>query len=124
MGGVACGSRRSEIGRARARVSTGCAAVNINGNTLTSLFSFPFDCKMASMAEKTRDLKRATFQDLKLVIVDEFSMVKNVHNELLSFRLGEIMDKRDLPYGGIAVFLFGDLCQLRPVKGKFIVHIF
>ena len=99
---------------------TGCAAVNINGNTLTSLFSFPFDCKMASMAEKTRDLKRATFQDLKLVIVDEFSMVKNVHNELLSFRLGEIMDKRDLPYGGIAVFLFGDLCQLRPVKGKFI----
>ena len=99
---------------------TGCAAVNISGNTLTSLFSLPFDCKMVAMADKTRDTKRALFQNLKAVIVDEMSMVKNTHNELLNFRLGEIMCKRDQPYGGVAIFQFGDFCQLKPVQGKFI----
>ena len=99
---------------------TGCAAVNIGGNTLSSMFNFPFDGKMASMKDKTRETKRALFPNLKMVIVDEMSMVKNAHNELLNFRLGEIMNERNLPYGGMAILLFGDLCQLRPIKGRFI----
>ena len=99
---------------------TGCAAVNIGGNTLSSMFNFPFDGRMAPMNDKTRETKRALLSNLKMVIVDEMSMVKNSHNDLLNFRLGEIMNERNLPYGGIAVLLFGDLCQLRPIKGRFI----
>merc|ERR1712016_377038 len=60
------------------------------------------------------------YQNLKIVIIDEISMVSKAQNELLSFRLGEITNKRHLPYGGMAVIFFGDLCQLRPVYGKFI----
>ena len=99
---------------------TGCAAVNIGGYTLTSLLGFSYTCKLQSMNDKKRDRKRAECQHLKIVIVDEVSMVSKSQNELLSFRLGEITNKRHLPYGGLAVFFFGDLCQLKPIKGKWI----
>ena len=99
---------------------TGCAAVNIGGYTLTSLLGFSYTCKLQSMNDKKRDRKRAECQYLKIIIVDEVSMVSKSQNELLSFRLGEITNKRHLPYGGLAVFFFGDLCQLKPIKGKWI----
>ena len=99
---------------------TGCAAVNIDGYTLCSALSMGFACKLEAMTDKNRDMKRALYQNLKIVIIDEISMVSKAQNELLSFRLGEITNKRHLPYGGMAVIFFGDLCQLRPVYGKFI----
>ena len=37
----------------------------------------------------------------------------------LDFRLQEIT-QRDIPFGGISLFVFGDLMQLRPVLGRFI----
>ena len=99
---------------------TGCAAVNISGFTMSSALSMGFACKLEAMQDKNRDTKRAQYRDLKVVIIDEISMVGKSMNELLSFRLGEITNKRHLPYGGLAVFFFGDLCQLRPVKSSFI----
>ena len=99
---------------------TGCAAVNIGGHTLTNLMGFSYTAKLQSMGDKKRDRKRAELRDLKIVIVDEISMVSKAQNELLSFRLGEITNKRHLPYGGLAVFFFGDLLQLRPIKGGWI----
>ena len=89
---------------------TGCAAVNIDGYTLCSALSMGFACKLEAMADKNRDMKRALYQNLKIVIIDEISMVSKAQNELLSFRLGEITNKRHLPYGGTAVIFFGDLC--------------
>ena len=99
---------------------TGCAAVNIGGFTMSSALSMGWACKLDAMQDKNRDSKRAQYQNLKAVIIDEISMVGKAMNELLSFRLGEITNKRHLPYGGLAVFFFGDLCQLRPVKSSFI----
>ena len=99
---------------------TGCAAVNIGGFTMSSALSMGWACKLEAMQDKNRDTKRAQYQNLKVVIIDEISMVGKAMNELLSFRLGEITNKRHLPYGGLAVFFFGDLCQLRPVKSSFI----
>ena len=37
----------------------------------------------------------------------------------LDFRLQEITQK-EVPFGGVSLFVFGDLMQLRPVLGKFI----
>ena len=99
---------------------TGCAAVNISGYTMSSALSMGFACKLQAMQDKNRDMKRVQFQNLQVVIIDEISMVGKSMNELLSFRLAEITNKRHLPYGGLAVFFFGDLCQLRPVKSNFI----
>ena len=46
-----------------------------------------------------------------MVPVDLFNM--------LDLRLKEIKEKPDLPFGGVAVYVFGDLLQLPPVMAKF-----
>ena len=38
----------------------------------------------------------------------------------LDLRLKEVKEVYDVPFGGVAVFLFGDLLQLRPTAAKFI----
>ena len=53
------------------------------------------------------------------VIIDEISMVKVDMLYQLDLRLQEITLK-EIPFGGISLFVFGDLMQLRPVLGRFI----
>ena len=53
------------------------------------------------------------------VIVDEISMVKSDMLYQLDFRMQEIMQNQK-PFGGISIFVFGDLMQLKPVMGNFI----
>ena len=60
-----------------------------------------------------------TFQLMLQVIVDEISMVKSDMLYQLDFRLQEIMMNQK-PFGGISLFVFGDLMQLKPVMGNFI----
>ena len=98
---------------------TGCAASNIQGQTLNAAFGFSFDNQYRSMSDKVRDKRRAELQNLKLVIVDEVSMVKADMLYMLDLRLQEITQK-DIPFGGISVIAFGDLMQLRPIMGRFI----
>ena len=38
---------------------------------------------------------------------------------MLDLRLKEIKEKPDLPFGGVALYVFGDLLQLPPVMAKF-----
>ena len=38
----------------------------------------------------------------------------------LDLRLQEIMEKVGIPFGGVSVFAFGDMMQLRPVMGRYI----
>ena len=98
---------------------TGCAASNIQGQTMNAAFGFSFDNKYRSLSDKLRDKRRAELQNLKLVIIDEVSMVKSDMLYMLDLRLQEITQK-EVPFGGIGVICFGDLMQLRPIKGKFI----
>merc|ERR1711978_157316 len=64
---------------------------------------------------------RATLlQNLKILIIDEISMVKSDLLYMLEFRLKEITGKLDTPFGGIALFVFGDLMQLPPIMGKMV----
>ena len=98
---------------------TGCAASNIQGQTLNAAFGFSFDNKYRSLSDKMRDKRRTELQNLKLVIIDEVSMVKADMLYMLDLRLQEITQK-EIPFGGIGVICFGDLMQLRPIQGKFI----
>ena len=59
-----------------------------------------------------RDKRRVELQNLKLVIIDEVSMVKADMLYMLDLRLQEITMK-EIPFGGIGVICFGDLMQLR-----------
>ena len=99
---------------------TGAAAANINGQTLHSLFGFKFGHKFISLDDKKRDEKRLTFQNLKIIIIDEISMVSADLLYNLDLKLREIT-LRDEMFGGISIFAFGDLFQLQPVNGH---HVF
>ena len=99
---------------------TGCAASNIEGMTLHGAFGFSFSHQHFSLSDKIRDQRRATLRNLKLVIIDEISMVKSDMLYMLDLRLQEIKEKVGVPFGGVAVFAFGDMMQLKPCQGSYI----
>ena len=99
---------------------TGTAASNIEGQTLHASFGFSFDNKHYSLSDKVRDQKRATLRNLKIVIIDEISMVKADMLYQLDLRLQEIKEKVGIPFGGVSIFAFGDMMQLKPCMGRYI----
>ena len=98
---------------------TGAASANINGQTLHSLFGFKFGTTFLSMSEIQRAKKRLLFRNLRCVIVDEISMVSADLFYNLDLRLREIT-MVDAPFGGLSVFVFGDLYQLQPPKARYV----
>ena len=99
---------------------TGCAAANIDGQTLTSTFNIGFGNEFRSLSDKVRDEKRTSLINLQILIIDEYSMVKSDMLYQLDLRLKEIKERQDVAFGGVSVILFGDILQLKPVKGVYL----
>ena len=98
----------------------GTAAATIDGQTLHSAFGFSFNNKFYSLSDKSRDQRRAILKNLRLVIIDEISMVKSDLLYQLDLRLQEISEKVGIPFGGIGLIVFGDMMQLKPCMGRYI----
>ena len=98
---------------------TGAAASLIEGMTLHKAFGFKYT-KFTSLPDKDRDRKKAELRNLKLVIIDEVSMMKGDMFYQLDLRLQEVKDRRGVPFGGVCLMCFGDMLQLRPVLGNYI----
>ena len=98
---------------------TGMAAANIEGSTMHSAFNFNFGYNFIPLSDQKRDLFRKNFKNVQVVIIDEFSMMKSDQLYQLHLRLCEIK-QNDSPFGNTAVVLFGDLMQLKPIKGSYI----
>ena len=102
--------------------STGKAAANINGTTIHSAFSLPIRQKGKSFqyrkisSDKLNTL-RCLYQNLKILIVDEISMVGGTTLLHLSNALQEICGN-ELPFGGVSILAVGDLFQLNPVGDR------
>ena len=60
------------------------------------------------------------FKNLKLIIIDEVSMVKADMLYQLDLKLQELKERVGIPFGGVSIMLLGDILQLRPVLGAFI----
>ena len=58
-------------------------------------------------------------KNLKMIIIDEISMVKSDMLYQLDLRLQEITGRMGVPFGSIAIFAFGDMMQLTPCMGKY-----
>ena len=99
---------------------TGTAAAVVHGQTLHHSFSFNFGNEYMSLSDKARDQKRSLLRNLKVVIIDEISMVKADLLYQLDLRLREVMERPSEVFGGIAIFCFGDLLQLKPVKAPYV----
>ena len=98
---------------------TGTAAANIDGQTLHTLFSFNFGSGFMSLSDKQRDEKRNLFKNLKMLIIDEISLVDADMFYKIDMRLREIT-QIGMPFGNVAIFVLGDLMQMRPISGRFI----
>lgn len=99
---------------------TGKAAFNIHGMTLHRAFSLPVSqCrgKMPNLSADVLSTVRSHLRGLKLLILDEISMIglKMIHN--VDERLKQIMGNNKL-FGGIPVIAFGDFNQLQPVGDR------
>ena len=60
---------------------------------------------------------RKRFEELELIILDEFSMIGSDHLYDIQRRLEEILVSKDI-FAGRAIMLVGDILQLPPVKGR------
>lgn len=99
---------------------TGIAAHNVDGMTAHSAFHL-LAGKNTNYVKLTPDLKntlRSHLLNLKLLIIDEISMLSSNHLHQISMRLGEIFEKpSNVQFGGISVIVVGDFNQLSPVCG-------
>ena len=98
---------------------TGKSANVIDGHTLHTGLKVGFGNQHTSLPDRLRETMRNELSDLSVVIIDEMSMVKSDILYQLFLRLQEIkQNKQD--FGGVAILLFGDLLQLKPVQAKWI----
>ena len=100
---------------------TGKAAFNICGNTIhNALHILPNqNLSWKPMSMEKLNTYRCKYENVKVVIIDEISMVGNKLFYYIHKRLQEITT-RPLPFGGISVIAVGDLFQLRPVMDNYV----
>ena len=102
-------------------VPIGLAAFNVGGVTLHCLLQLPIEHEgkgagYRPLSTEVQKFLRYTFSCLKLVIVDEVSMISNLNLAYLHLRLSELFGG-DEWFGSINVLFVGDLLQLPPVSG-------
>ncbi|KAK3098765.1 hypothetical protein FSP39_022868 [Pinctada imbricata] len=101
---------------------TGKAAVNIGGTTLHSAFHLPVKQRgqrsdYKSPSSTLLNTMRAMYLQMKILIIDEISMVGANTLSNLNLTLQNIFEN-DKPFGDKAVLAVGDLLQLNPVGEK------
>jgi DNA replication protein DnaC len=101
--------------------STGKAASNIDGTTLHSAFKLPIRGKdnpkleYRKAGKETLNTMQAMYQNLKLIIIDEISMIGTKSFLHLHLRLQDIFDDHTEPFAAVSILTVGDLLQLNPV---------
>jgi ATP-dependent DNA helicase PIF1 len=90
---------------------TGVAALNVQGQTIHSLFRLP-PSFIDPKAIKTD--RRKIFKELELLIIDEISMVRaDIFDGIDRFL--QLARKNKEPFGGVQLCVIGDLFQLPPI---------
>ena len=104
---------------------TGKAAHNIHGMTLHSAFALPvteFGGEMPNLSSSVLNTLRSKLLCLKLIIIDEISMVGSRIFSQINHRLKAISDT-SLDFGGVSIICVGYFHQLRPVKDSYVFQV-
>jgi hypothetical protein len=101
---------------------TGIAAFNIGGTTIHHLFRLPVEkrgnLEFQPLRGAALNAVRSSFTGVKLLIIDEVSMVSSKIFDLLNSRLNQIFQTSDEGFfGNLALCFVGDYAQLPPVCG-------
>ena len=103
-----------------------CIQISISdGQTLSGAFSFRFgDEQQTCYGDKKLAELREDLSELKLIIIDEVSLISSDMLYKLDAKLREIFNLRNkTPFGGIGIMLVGDLLQIQPVTGDYVFAI-
>ncbi len=92
---------------------TGLAAVNVGGQTIHSFFGFP--PRLIQSDDIRRSRNGALMRKLKLLVIDEVSMVRSDLMWAIDQSLRVNRGRPREPFGGVRLVMFGDLHQLPPV---------
>ena len=92
---------------------TGLAAVNAGGQTIHSFFGLP--PRLIRSEDIRRGRNGAVMRRLKLLVIDEVSMVRSDLMWAIDQSLRLNRGRAREPFGGVRLLLFGDLHQLPPV---------
>ena len=100
---------------------TGMASYNVGGVTVHRLFSLPIEQggKTAGywpLSKPAQKIMRNNLRSLKLVIIDEVSMLSSLNLAYIHLRLEELFGGSDW-FGSMNVIFVGNLLQLPPVNG-------
>ena len=98
---------------------TGAADIQVDGTTIHTVLEIPvenFGTKLPPLHVKMKCSLRNHLSDLKVIIIDEISMVSNELLFYVHLRLNEIFRSlNNDPFAGITVIVVGYLLQLPPV---------
>lgn len=101
---------------------TGLAAVNVGGQTIHSFFGFP--PRLIGSDDIRRSRNGRLMRKLKLIIIDEVSMVRSDLMWAIDQSLRVNRGRPREAFGGVRLLLFGDLHQLPPViQGDVAQHL-
>ena len=96
---------------------TGVAANSIGGTTLHSGLDFKIGKKYIPLSSESLQTMSKLLEKVKVLIIDELSMISADQLYDVNRRLQSIMASED-PFGGVAVILHGDILQLSPIRGQ------
>ena len=102
---------------------TGPAAFNVGGVTIHRLLQQPIEHEGKTAAgywtlpKDSQKVMRNLLRHLKLLIVDEVSMLSSLNLAYIHLRLEEVFGG-DTWFGSVNVLFVGDLLQLPPVNGR------
>ncbi len=103
----------------RVMAPTGKVALAINGTTTWTFAGMTPDHHKRALKQLEKaalgKTPRQRFCQTDTIIIDEISMVENLHFERLNAILKAGRSNSD-PFGGVQVIVTGDFCQLPPVK--------
>jgi len=96
---------------------TGVAALNVEGQTIHSLFRLPIGLIADSELEQN-DATRKILNAIDTLVIDEISMVNADVMDAIDRSLRQARRRRSEPFGGVQVVMFGDPYQLSPVPPR------
>ncbi|GAA1996868.1 AAA family ATPase [Microbacterium ulmi] len=96
---------------------TGVAALNVEGQTIHSLFRLPIGLIADSELEQS-DPARKIMNAIDTLVIDEISMVNADLMDAIDRSLRQARGRRAEPFGGVQIVMFGDPYQLAPVPPR------
>ena len=101
---------------------TGLAAFNVGGLTIHRLFQLPIEhegktAEYWSLSKVSQKVMKTKLRNVKLIVVDEISMVSSLTLTYMHMRLEELFGGEEW-FGCRNMMFVGDFLQLQPVNGN------